>query len=174
MKKMLLAGLLVSPLLNAEPILQAATSWDGGEIAYPAGQAEITSVILRIEEGAEPPFHCHPVPTMGYTLKGVVEIETQDGHKTVVRAGEPLVEVMRTVHRGVALEGPAEIPFCGRAEEMADLTRAIRRAAPQEAEVILLSGEAGTGKTRMLDETLRGAALDGFTVLRSTCSENIP
>ncbi len=109
MKKTVMAALLISPMLQAEPLLQATTSWDGGAIAYPDGQAEITSIILRIEQGAEPPFHCHPVPTMGYALKGAVEVETQDGNKMVVQAGEPLVEVMRTVHRGVAVGGPAEI-----------------------------------------------------------------
>lgn len=109
MRRIILLALLASPLLHAEPILQATTSWDGGEISYPEGQAEITSVILRINEGDKPPFHCHPVPTMGYALKGVVEVETREGKKVVVKAGEPLVEVMRTVHRGVALEGPAEI-----------------------------------------------------------------
>ncbi len=109
MKKLLLCFIFASPLLAAEPILKSTTSWDGGAIAYPQGQAEITSVILRIEEGDLPPFHCHPVPTVGYSLKGVVQVETLDGKKTVVREGEPLVEVMRTVHRGVALEGPAEV-----------------------------------------------------------------
>lgn len=109
MRKLLLCAALISPLVGAEPLLKSTTSWEGREIAYPPGQAEITSIMLRIEEGADPPFHCHPVPTFGYALKGVVQIETRDGRKTVVRAGEPLVEVMRTVHRGVALEGPAEI-----------------------------------------------------------------
>ncbi|QFU76038.1 cupin domain-containing protein [Halioglobus maricola] len=110
MKKLLLTALcLVSPLATAEPILKATTSWDEGAIAYPQGQAEITSIILRIEEGQEPPFHCHPVPTMGYMLKGKIRVDTKEGKSVELSAGDPLVEVMNTVHRGVALEGPAEI-----------------------------------------------------------------
>ena len=89
--------------------MRSSTSWDGGQIAYPQGEAEITSVVLRIEEGQDPPFHCHPVPTMGYVLNGTVEIETSDGKKKRVGAGESLVEVMNTVHRGKAVEGPVEI-----------------------------------------------------------------
>lgn len=92
-----------------EILLQSQTSWDGGEIAYPQGQAEITSFILRIEEGQTPRFHCHPVPTFGYVLQGTVEIETKDGNKIVLTQGESAIEVMRTVHRGRAIDGPVEI-----------------------------------------------------------------
>ena len=90
-------------------LLKAQKSWDGGEIYYPQGQAEITSFILRIEEGQVPRFHCHPVPTMGYVLKGSVEVETKSGEKIIFREGESAVEVMRTVHRGRAIDGPVEI-----------------------------------------------------------------
>lgn len=93
----------------ADPLLQATTSWDGGAIAYPGGDAEITAVILRIGEGDEPPFHCHPVPTMGYVLRGELEVETADGDKDVFTEGQSVVEVMRTVHRGVALQAPVEV-----------------------------------------------------------------
>ena len=107
----LLYLLLVSVFVHAAPevLLQSQTSWDGGKIAYPEGQAEITSFILRIEEGQTPRFHCHPVPTFGYVLKGTVEIETKDGNKTVLTQGESAIEVMRTVHRGRAVDGPVEI-----------------------------------------------------------------
>lgn len=101
--------LLMSPLVMSEPLLKATESWDGGEIAYPDGKAEISAQILRLKEGSAAPFHCHPVPTMGYVLSGTAEIETTDGDKTVIGPGEPLVEVMRTVHRGIALNGPVEI-----------------------------------------------------------------
>lgn len=93
----------------AEPLLQTDKSWDGGAIRYPVGDPQITAVILRIEAGDEPPFHCHPMPTLGYVLSGVVEVETRNGDKAVFRKGDAVVEVMRTVHRGVALEAPVEI-----------------------------------------------------------------
>ena len=93
----------------AEDLLKSTTSWDGGDIYYPPGNAEITSFILKLQEGKEVPYHCHPVPTMGYVLKGSVEVETANGDKTVLRQGESAIEVMKTVHRGIALDGPAEI-----------------------------------------------------------------
>lgn len=100
---------LLPSMLVAEDLLKSQTSWDGGEIKYPAGQAEITSFILRLEERGTPRFHCHPVPTFGYVLLGEVEIETRDGNKTILKQGESAIEVMRTVHRGRAIGGPAEI-----------------------------------------------------------------
>lgn len=110
MKKPMMACLLwFCGVAHAAPLLQSTRSWDGGAIAYPSGAAEITSVILRIEEGQDPPFHCHPVPTMGYVLSGRVELETSGGKRKVAGAGESLVEVMGTVHRGRALDGPVEI-----------------------------------------------------------------
>lgn len=105
----LVAALFVPAGLVAEPLLQSTRSWDGGAIAYPDGNAEITAILLRLEEGAQPAFHCHPVPTMGYVLSGRAVIETADGKTHAIGPGEALVEVMDTVHRGRAVGGPAEI-----------------------------------------------------------------
>lgn len=100
---------VISLTTRAETLMQATTSWDGGEIAYPDGQAEITAFVLKIKEGQEPPFHCHPVPTFGRITKGSIEVETSDGKKKRMHEGETLIEVMNTVHRGIAVGGPVEI-----------------------------------------------------------------
>ncbi len=105
---MILIGMALSAQAAA-PLLQTTQSWDGGSFTYPLGQAEVTSVILRIEAGQQAPFHCHPVPTLGYVLQGTVEVETANGQKIVIEQGESVVEVMRTLHRGTALGGPVEI-----------------------------------------------------------------
>ena len=101
--------ILFISIVNAEELLKSTTSWDGGDIYYPEGNAEITSFILKLEEGQEVPYHCHPVPTMGYVLKGSVEVETANGDKTILTEGQSAIEVMKTVHRGLAVDGPAEI-----------------------------------------------------------------
>lgn len=85
------------------------TSWDGGVIYYPQGKAEITSVKLRIEENKITKFHCHPVPTFGYILQGELMIETKNGEKITLKKGESVVEVMQTIHRGQAINGPVEL-----------------------------------------------------------------
>ncbi|NOY63041.1 MAG: cupin domain-containing protein [Gammaproteobacteria bacterium] len=109
LKIVFIAAMLWAPTLHAEPLLKTKTSWDGGEIYYPKGEPEITSIKLKLAEGMTTKFHCHPVPTLGYILKGRVEVETKDGKKVLLKEGESAVEVMRTLHRGKAINGPVEI-----------------------------------------------------------------
>jgi quercetin dioxygenase-like cupin family protein len=104
-----LFGLATGNLYGADILLETQTSWDGGDLAYPMGKAQVTSVILHIEPGDEPPFHCHPVPTMGYVLHGTVEVETERGDTRRIGEGSAMVEVMNTLHRGRAVGGPADI-----------------------------------------------------------------
>ncbi len=92
-----------------ELLLKDDRSWDGGEIAYPEGKPEISSVRLTLKEGKVAPYHCHPVPTLGYIKKGKVRLETQGGKTVEYGEDASVVEVMKTVHRGVALDGDAEI-----------------------------------------------------------------
>lgn len=93
--------------VHSEELLKTTSTWEGGEIAYPEGEPEITSFKLKIAAGEISKFHCHPVPTLGYILKG--EVETKSGKKIILREGESAVEVFRTVHRGKAVGGPVEI-----------------------------------------------------------------
>ncbi len=90
-------------------LLESQTSWDGGQVSYPKGQAQVTSMKVIINDNDDTKFHCHPVPTFGYILSGTVEVETKDGKKIQFTKGESVVEVMRTVHRGTAIGGPVEI-----------------------------------------------------------------
>lgn len=92
-----------------EKLLQTDKSWDGGDFSYPKGQAEITSIKILLKEGEQTPYHCHPVPTLGYIAKGNVEVETLQGKKVILKEGESAVEVMNTWHRGKAVSGDLEI-----------------------------------------------------------------
>ena len=97
------------PLAQGKELLKATHTWEGGKIVYPQGNAEVTSFQLRIKAGEVTKFHCHPVPTLGYILSGKVEVETRDGKTKGFKEGESVVEVLRTVHRGKAIDGPVEI-----------------------------------------------------------------
>ena len=92
-----------------EILLHSSQSWDGGDISYPKGEAEITAVKLSLTPGKIGPFHCHPVPPMGYIALGRIEVETKAGEKIQFTQGQSVLEVMKTVHRGKALGGPAEV-----------------------------------------------------------------
>ena len=102
---------VLTSILSAapKPLLQTSTSWDGGKIAYPEGEVQITSIELNIPEGKTSPYHCHPIPTLGYILSGTVEVETLNGDKVTLKAGQSAVEVMKTPHRARSLNGPAKI-----------------------------------------------------------------
>ncbi|MEM1112184.1 MAG: cupin domain-containing protein [Pseudomonadota bacterium] len=100
---------LLAPFVAAETLQQTTRSWDGGDLAYPEGDVEITAVRLTLSDGEWLPFHCHPVPTLGYILSGSVRVQTRSGQEAVFSAGDSVVEVMRTIHRGQGFGGGAEI-----------------------------------------------------------------
>ncbi len=61
--------------------------------------------------------------------------------------------------------------FVGRRSELADVTAAYDRAAAGEASTILVSGEAGVGKSRFLVAFAAAAHEAGAIVLRGACVE---
>ena len=105
----IISSLIYVNHIRAEQLLQSSTSWDGGSIFYPKGEAQVTSMKLKLEAGHSTEFHCHPVPTFGYILKGNLQVETKDGKKILMKQGSSILEVMKTVHRGTAIDTEVEI-----------------------------------------------------------------
>jgi DNA-binding CsgD family transcriptional regulator len=67
---------------------------------------------------------------------------------------------------------PQHLPigrFIGRAEELARLRDLLTRAAAGEPLVALIGGEAGVGKTRLVEQLAAGAAEQGVRVLHGGC-----
>lgn len=60
-------------------------------------------------------------------------------------------------------------PLIGRDDELARLLTALERARDGEARAVLIAGDAGVGKTRVLDEVAARAARDGTVVLTGHC-----
>ncbi|MBB4923419.1 DNA-binding CsgD family transcriptional regulator/tetratricopeptide (TPR) repeat protein [Kitasatospora kifunensis] len=58
--------------------------------------------------------------------------------------------------------------FVGRGSEIASLTKALRRAAAGQPQALLVGGEAGVGKTRLLEEFLCQAERDGQAERQAT------
>jgi DNA-binding NarL/FixJ family response regulator len=63
----------------------------------------------------------------------------------------------------------SEKPLVGRGAELARLTAAVERARAGSPAAVLLSGDAGVGKTRLLGELCRRAGASGATVLIGHC-----
>ena len=61
------------------------------------------------------------------------------------------------------------VGFVGRAEELARLGGLLRRAADGEPRVLLIGGEAGIGKTRLVEQLATAASRQGVRVLRGGC-----
>ncbi|RLA47775.1 MAG: hypothetical protein DRQ97_05405 [Gammaproteobacteria bacterium] len=55
--------LATGSVYSADILLETQASWNGGDLTYPTGKAQVTSVMLHIEPDDKLPFHCHPVPT---------------------------------------------------------------------------------------------------------------
>ncbi|MEW2610053.1 AAA family ATPase [Streptomyces sp. NPDC047880] len=60
-------------------------------------------------------------------------------------------------------------PVVGRDAELTRLARVLEHARGGEARAVLIAGDAGVGKTRVLDEAGRQAAATGMTVLTGHC-----
>ena len=91
-----------APAVRSEQILHTRASWDGKPYtAYPVGQPEVSLLRITIPPHASLDWHRHPVINVGYMLSGSLEVENQEtGEKNVIRAGDPLPELVGTVHRG--------------------------------------------------------------------------
>ena len=61
--------------------------------------------------------------------------------------------------------------FIGRREEIASLTALMGRAQAGEPAFVLVGGEAGVGKTRLVSELAARASGAGFLVLTGQCVE---
>lgn len=84
-----------------------------------------------------------------------------------IRAMQPLPRMASCEAR----RRPAEVPLVGRGEELRALLEALRAPLTPEMDVVIVSGEAGMGKSRMLNECLVALPLAGARVLRSTPGE---
>ncbi|MFD5077211.1 AAA family ATPase [Streptomyces sp. NPDC058371] len=61
--------------------------------------------------------------------------------------------------------------FVGRADELKALNNALARAAAGEPQALLLGGEAGVGKTRLIEEFAHAACREGAVVALGGCVE---
>jgi tetratricopeptide (TPR) repeat protein len=90
------------------------------------------------------------------------------------RAGEPAGSFASGAGGAILVDRTATLTsptFVGRTEELARLAAAGDRAAGGTSTVVLVGGEAGVGKTRLVGEVLAAARAAGTTVLAGGCVE---
>jgi quercetin dioxygenase-like cupin family protein len=94
-----------SAAVKVTPLAKTTGSWDGKPTVYPAGAAEVTTLIVELAAGAQTGWHEHPVPSFAYVMEGTLEVTREGGATKVLRAGDMLAEVVGTLHNGRALGG---------------------------------------------------------------------
>ena len=97
--------------ISVKELAKSSKSWDGKLLVpYSQGQPEITILSIRIPAGARLETHSHPVINAGVLMSGQLTVMTTDGKVLHLKAGDPIVEVVNTLHYGIN-EGtvPAEI-----------------------------------------------------------------
>lgn len=85
-------------------------------------------------------------------------------------SGSQLTESPETLSRGLptALD---HIPFVGRVRELQQLCKLLEQTKSGSGYVVLIEGEAGIGKTRLLQELSQQARSRGIPTLRANCYE---
>jgi len=66
---------------------------------------------------------------------------------------------------------PAQTRFVGRSSELSALSELLEKARAGAGNLVIIEGEAGVGKTRLVAEVLERARSGGITVLSGRCAE---
>ena len=82
-------------------LIRTSQSWDGVELPdYLQGRPELVAVKYVFPAGKKLGWHHHPVMNYGILIQGELTIIGQNGQEKVVHEGEPVVEMVGTIHHG--------------------------------------------------------------------------
>lgn len=105
-----LTGLLIAAQValaednvTVQMLSQSSVSWDGGNIQYPEGDAEIALVKIDVPDDGAMPMHCHFMPVAAYVARGAIQVTTSTGEKKVFKGGEAFIEVMNRWHEALGV-----------------------------------------------------------------------
>jgi len=85
----------------SQELIRTSQSWDGVELPdYLKGRPELVAVKYVFPAGKKLGWHHHPVMNYGILVQGELTIIGQDGKEKVVHEGEPVVEMVNTIHHG--------------------------------------------------------------------------
>ena len=82
-------------------LIRTSQSWDGVELPdYFKGRPELVAVKYVFPAGQKLGWHHHPVMNYGILVQGELTIIGLDGKEKVLHEGEPVVEMVGTIHHG--------------------------------------------------------------------------
>ena len=79
------------------PVLSSGTTVIDQPIAYPAGTANVTAVIVTIPPGGDTGWHVHAVPLFAYVLEGAVTVDYGEKGIKVIKAGDAILDASRVL-----------------------------------------------------------------------------
>lgn len=106
MTKYLIALFAVCLSFNAvastsEVLQKSQSSWNNTPIKQMnLTNPEVTVVRIQIPKGEKLAWHQHPILNVGYLTKGELTVRTEKGEVLVLKAGDPIIEVIDTWHYG--------------------------------------------------------------------------
>ena len=87
--------------VESTELIRTSQSWDGVELPdYFKGHPELVAVKYVFPVGQKLGWHHHPVMNYGVLTQGELTIIGLDGQEKVVHEGEPVVEMVNTIHHG--------------------------------------------------------------------------
>ena len=90
-----------APQVVSTELIRTSQSWDGVELPdYLQGRPELVAVKYVFPAGKKLGWHHHPVMNYGILVQGELTIIGLDGNTKVVHEGEPVVEMVNTIHHG--------------------------------------------------------------------------
>ena len=90
-----------APAVKSTELIRTSQSWDGVELPdYFEGRPELVAVKYEFPAGQKLGWHHHPVMNYGILVQGELTIIGLDGKTKVVHEGEPVVEMVNTIHHG--------------------------------------------------------------------------
>lgn len=94
--------------VSVTKLISSTNCWDGALLpAYPRQQPNITILRIKIPPGVRLHTHKHPIINAGVLLSGELTVVTTKGATLHLVAGDPIIEVVNTMHYGIN-EGKAE------------------------------------------------------------------
>ena len=104
--KLILFALMFIPAVcfaaNSEMLIQTDRHWNQEKIKpLRINQPQVTLLRITIPVGEKLEMHKHPVLNIGYLTKGELSVYSDKGDVLVLKAGDPIVELVDTWHYGV-------------------------------------------------------------------------
>ena len=163
--------------LHRELRARAALAWSSSSEAGDWANARDAAEGLYALDSADPLAVSRVILARGRSGLTVEAKAAFDEYLSTVPAGSQVsddvgeaMERVRATARAEARRGrgaPPDLPFVGRRRAMSIASTSLDHVAANDFRLVLISGESGIGKTRLLDQVHRDAIMRGFRCLRA-------